>query len=564
MLDIFSEDRFKKICYLARTNINKYFKKDLSTYDVKAEYVVVWYGRIYIVRGRRLIKVTFLNLDTGEQSKVGVPIEIILKLPIGSIWKEGKCDQKFDFESAFISIDANNEEVGGRPNLAYTNHFAVSKGDGEYLIDPKLYKVRDIEKDGNTNLVIRKGTQNIIIPSILFFVAHYGVSKDINKILISFHMPEVEDKLNLNDGNGDLITIPDNCVIGDATFLYHLKTDSFTKHIVSKLNRRMLDINKNYYPLKTEPYHQQEIQLEIKGLEIDESTILCTEIVGISTPKGDPIQYRIDKKDSNTYANWGEPEISQFTPIYNAIESEEVILEAERDANNITTAIVRHRIEPIGEIRELIRQQIATLEEAVSYCNSTVIPLIQEEPDGYAVGEYGNANGDIGRLQVLAGMDNNRPNEHNFERLLRYAQSLKISSDYAPVAIDCINLNNNNIFIGEKVFKMVAVDFNHRKINTKVNSIFVMRLITKIGVFYLFDCEKWTKQTQGIVFKVSNENIFLKQSLERILSRLIYDDGRLTDLSGISGFVSIENFKHTNRDSSNWVKTALNKYLDKE
>ncbi len=112
--------------------------------------------------------------------------------------------------------------------------------------------------------------------------------------------------------------------------------------MVWKLNSRMLRNDRQYFPIMAEPYHDQKIELKIKGLRVDDQTILCTEILGISMPQGNAIEYRIDKPCSLTYGEGIEPEISRLQTVYNTIESDEIILEAERDAHNITTAVVRH------------------------------------------------------------------------------------------------------------------------------------------------------------------------------------------------------------------------------
>jgi len=89
-----------------------------------------------------------------------------------------------------------------------------------------------------------------------------------------------------------------------------------------------------------------------------------------------------------------------------------------------------------------------------------------------------------------------------------------------------------------------------------------MRLITKIGLFYIFDCQKKGNQTSGIVIKVANGNAFINDAIRRILGQLFRNDGRLSDVSVISEFDTIKYFKHTNGESSNWVKTAIDNCLN--
>lgn len=452
MFDALFDSNGKKVKYMGMVNIKRYFEISLgSYYNPETEYIVLWYGKIYYHRRRKTVQVYFLNSTTNKQVVVGVSIKSILKLPIGSIWVEGKCEEKYEFETLYTKLDAYDNKKYKRPNLTYTNHYGISKDKGEYILKPDSYPVDDIKTDSNSNIVVHTDTVKIIIPSVLFFVAHYGVSKEINKVLISWHKQEVEERLNLNDGYGDLITIPDRCVIADAVFLYYLKTNSYTKGLVWNLNKRMLANDKQYYSLKVEPYHKQDIQIKIAGLRIDDQTLLCTEILGMSMPQGDAIEYRIDKPNSATHGDGIKPQTSRIRPIYNTVESDEILLEAERDANNITTAVVRHRIELIGTIRELVKGANLTLDEAVASCNSETIQLPQSKPDAYADREHGNANGDIGRFEALVDSGAIHSIKNNFERLLRYAQDLKVSLGYAPVVIDCVNLAHSPIFIGETV-----------------------------------------------------------------------------------------------------------------
>lgn len=553
MFDKLFRDNHKKVKYMGMLNIRDYFKICLgSRYKPKTEYVVLWYGQIYYHRRRKTVQVYFLDSNTKKQVVVGISIKSILKLPIGSIWVDGICEEKYDFETLYTTLDAYNDRQYERPNLTYTNHFGISKDKGEYILKPDSYPVDDIKTDSNTNLIVQTDTNKIVIPSVLFFVAHYGVSKEINKVLISCHKEEAEERLNINDNCGDLITIPDRCVIADAVFLFYLKKDVYTEKVVWKLNSRMLRNDRQYLPLMAEPYHKQEIQLKIAGLKIDDQTMLCTEILGMSMPQGNAIEYRVDKPNSATYDNGIEPETTRFRPVYNTIESDEIILEAERDANNITTAVVRHRIQLIGKIRELIKGDDLTLEEAINGCNSRVIQLPQNEPETFADGEDGNANGDIGRIKILVDSGAIHFLKNNFERLLRYAQDLKITLGYAPVIIDCVNLADDNMFIGETVRGM-----HNEEHDSTVEAVFVMRLATNLGLFYLFDCKKQGSQTSGVVVKVEDEGIFINEGIQQVLGQLFRNNGRLSDVRAISEYGTVRYFKHTNGESSNWVKTAI-------
>ena len=208
MFDALFEGNGKKVKYMGMVKIQKYFEACLrDSYKPKTEYVVLWYGPIRYRHRRRVVQVYFLDSDTKDQVVVEVSIKSILKLPIGSIWVNGKCEEKYEFETLYTTLDAYDNKRYERPNLTYTNHFSISKNKGEYILEPASYPVNKIKTDSNSNLVVQTGTTRIIIPAVLFFVAHYGVSKEINTVLISWHKQEVEKRLNINDDCGDLITI---------------------------------------------------------------------------------------------------------------------------------------------------------------------------------------------------------------------------------------------------------------------------------------------------------------------------------------------------------------------
>ncbi|MDN5898091.1 MAG: hypothetical protein L0H35_05475, partial [Psychrobacter sp.] len=131
MFDTLFKSNGKKVKYMGMVNIRKYFEVCLgSYYNPKTEYVVLWYGKIYYYRRRKTVQVYFLNSTTKKQVVVGVSIKSILKLPIGSIWVDGICEEKYDFETLYTTLDAYNDKQQERPNLTYTNHFGISANKG--------------------------------------------------------------------------------------------------------------------------------------------------------------------------------------------------------------------------------------------------------------------------------------------------------------------------------------------------------------------------------------------------------------------------------------------------
>ena len=152
-------------CYVDDTTTTKFFKNK--------EYVVIWYGRIYLKSNRsnaiKLIEVVFLDILSGYQLHIKLPIEIALKVTIGSIWVNGKTHYKYDLDDFSALIEEKSE------NLLHSNHFLVSKTNHKavednkpnrkvnYEFDVSKYPVNGLDKDTNTLLVIRQDDYKIII-----------------------------------------------------------------------------------------------------------------------------------------------------------------------------------------------------------------------------------------------------------------------------------------------------------------------------------------------------------------------------------------------------------------
>lgn len=361
--------------------IDNPYRIDVSQYTdelfTDIEYVVIWFGRIFRGSDRRnavkLIEVIFLNLNNGFELGVKIPIELAHRLPIGSIWVNGVTRQKYDFDDGLAVIQQRSA------NLNYSNHFGVSKDNGKFEFDLNNYPVNGLEHDTNTLLVINQGSHKVLIHPLIFFMAHYGVSKEINRILLTYLWVDIEGKLNLcrpDPEVSDTIIVPDSCVIADAVFLYHLKHNQYTKKVTKELNTRVLDAlqkNQNHRvpsqrsaPLKIVPYHEQQIEIGFKGITIEDGIILCTEITGMSMPQGAAINYALSEHESGE-GNLDQDELSprSYKPLFNKINTDEVVVEAESNAGNSTTAIVLQHIQTIGEIRELIRVENITIDQAI-------------------------------------------------------------------------------------------------------------------------------------------------------------------------------------------------------
>lgn len=552
-------DNFDRTVNLSNVDIGRHTDKFFNNH----EYVLIWFGRIFRGSNRRnaikLVETIFLSLNNGYEFGVKLPIELANSLILGSIWVNGLTCQKFEFDDAITVIDEDSV------NLKYSNHIGITKKDGVFEFDLNNYPVDDLENDTNTLLVIKQGSRKVLIHPLTFFMAHYGVSKEINRVLLTYLWADVKEMLSLNfpdPKTSDVTLIPDNCVIPDAVFLHHLKYNQHTQDVIERLNTRVLNAlkkNKDHIvpskrssPLKVVPYHKQKIEIELKGINVGDDIILCTEITGMSVPQGNAIHYAFDDYEiSENNINQTKLTTRSYKALFHKIDTDEVIVEAESNAGNSTTAVVRQRIRTIGEIRELVRVENITIEQAIQRQTSQVIPLNEPIPSTYAVGVKTGTNKDVGILKPLISSDILRHRNPSFKKILKYAKSLRSNPEYNNVLIDAYSKGKLH---GETVEHL-----NKTNKPTTVLFIYVLRIAIDKDVYYIFDCSISTGvNTSGIGIKVNNDNNFMNAGIEAVLEQLFENNGRLSDpeiLNRLYG--SIANFRHTNSESSNWVATVI-------
>ena len=450
-------DGFARIDNPNKIDIHKYTDKFFNNY----EYIVIWFGRIFRGSNKqnavKLIEVKFLNLSNGYTVEVQIPIELAHRLTIGSIWVNGVTQQKFDFDDAFTVI---NEKLD---NLTYSNHFGISKNGGAYEFDLNNYPVVGLESDTNTLLVIKQGSHKVIIHPLIFYMAHYGISKEVNRVLLSDLWVDIEKDLNLNYPDPEIsntIIIPDKCVIADAVFLHHLKHDKYTKTVTKQLNTRVLDAliksQDNYNlsgksaPLKVVPYHEQQIEIGFKGINIEDGVMLCTEITGMSMPRGDAISYAFNEYEKKQGGlSYSESATRSYRALFNKIDANKLVIEAESNAGNSTTAVVLQHIYTIGEIRELVRAENITIQQFIQRQSGQVIPLTEPVPSTYAIGEKSGTNNTVGMLKIFISSGVVAYKNPLFKKLLGYAQSLRVDIEYPQYNYMIINCYSDGRLYGE-------------------------------------------------------------------------------------------------------------------
>lgn len=547
---------FKRVYHHGRFNIKDYQLGDSSSFHEDTDYTVVWYKEIHngynSSNTAKSVEVVFVNQKNGFEVKRKIPLVATSFFPIGSIWKNGRSSEKYKFDSFSVCMK------GDSSNVEYSRNSRAKKEDT--YINEDNYPVYGIGYETNTMLVVNQDGINYIIHPLVFFNALYGASKYINRVLLTDLWGDIVEKLELDtfdEDNPEAVIIPKQGVIADAVFLHYLKYNENTERIVKALINRVragFASEKKSAPLKVEPYHDQDIDMVFNGYKLDEKNILCTEIIAISMPRGEPIEFILGKDVEGGLSTEGCMTHS-FKPLVHSIETEEVLLEGGSTPNNETMAVIRHRISNIKNIRELIRVKGASESDALDTTN-TVIALDKPLPTRFADGERVGFDGDIGLIQVLneSGV-NLKPEKNNFEKLLGFAKDLKPDPVYYSVTIDCYTKDG---FAGECAVGCKSKQ--HR--DSIVSSVFVLRLKTSRGTYILFDCDlKGSQQTSGIAIKLGADAL-KKESYDKeikaVIRQLFKNKGRLSDISVIRERLGeFKLYKHTNADNSNWVKTAL-------
>ena len=536
-------------------------KPERETLFSNTEYTVLWYKEVRNASNRKnsskLVEVVFENQKTGFQVLKSIPLVAIGSFPLGSIWKDGITIEKVEFDSfsAILKGDSSNVTYSANNNL---------EGNARRFINQENYPVIGINHESNTMLVVHQNGIDYVIHPLLFFNALYGVSKHINRILLTYTWAQIKDylALNINDkSNPNAVVIPKQGVVGDAVFLHYLKYDEYTQKVVKKLYSyvRTNIAGAGSSPLCVEPYHNQDIELVFNGYKLDEkgTTVLCTEITGISMPQGKPIEFILGRMANNKLSIDGcKPH--KIKPLAHFIELEEIILEADTTPNNVNTAIARHRVEKIGTIRELVKVGKYTEDEVLEATKVDITVLDSPMPKSFADGDRVGFGGDIGLIQALNDAEvNAKEDKSNFDRILYFAKLLKTNLKYSPVTIDCYTQRG---FIGERVVGCTSERYK----NSTVGSVFVLRVITNKNTYMIFDCGlKKGSQTSGVAIKLEANVANLRSyndKIEIVLNQLFANNGRLSNKKLVEKeFGKVKLFKHTYAKGGNWVKTALDK-----
>ena len=396
-MSYFNGNNLEKARWRCSLNLERYFegKTLFGFYNNEHEYVVTWYeNRLSLDKSKTLVEVTFINLtnptyinrQTGKKCqsffRIALPINYLHKVPFGSIWKNGKSEYKFKLKEFKVTF---SKSKGLTYKPLWTDKVSHPFEADKYVHSSYL---NGFKRDGNQLLVIKPEGEDksYIVHPLHFFMAHYGYSNELKRILITDNWSKVEQKLHLNESFEEKgVFIPNNLSTKDAVFLYHLKYDAYTKKVVKDIATKIIFSKSQKSPKYLIPcWHDQSITLSFYGIKLG-NPVLCCQITGISQPRGEPINLyyhsviKTNKNGEELDGNKPQYRMRKYEREHD-LEKLDISLD---NVNNLVTADVIEYLKLLGEQREINRIQLT--QESLK--NGKVNPLKYDEPVNYSTGE---------------------------------------------------------------------------------------------------------------------------------------------------------------------------------
>ena len=580
-MSYFDENNLERVRWHCSLNLENYFSKPLrGFYNEKHEYVVTWYeNRLPLNKSKTLVEVTFINLTnptyTNKAGKlcqsffvVALPINYLHKIPFGSIWKNGESEYKFKLKEFKVTF-SKNEGLTYEPlwKDKVSHPFEVEKYVHSSYLD-------DFKKDGNQLLVIKSESNNksFIIHPLHFFMAHYGYSSELKRILITDNWDKVEKKLRLTEYFKDKgVFVPNNLSTKDAIFLYHLKYDAYTKTVVKDVTTRIILSKEKKSPNYLIPcWHDQLITLSFYGIELGNS-VLCCQITGISQPQGEPINlyYHSAIKVSKDGKKQDGDEPQYRTCKYEReLELEKLDITLD-NVNNLVIADVIEHLKLLGEKREINRIRLTQETQQ----GNNVKFLNYDKPEDYGVGEKQGKMGTTGIANCFYDIPNNQETEGKSRldtvwehaKRLRYEQGAKVYW-YTPK----LGFNESDNFT------LVSLQ---ETLNSLGQSYPIATLILRVDIqqrtFFVLSFparnEKANSGYSSVVYEPQDIKQFLSsevdihnrnENLFKLFVEIISSDGVSSDyVDSKGGKMSLFRHVPANKIENNWVWNGIKKLL---
>lgn len=591
-IDIFGNER---ISYRNSLNLKKIFEENSDKLYKNNEYVVVWYKKISNKNndGKKLVEIVFVNISTKKPSNFQISIDLSInylhKIKIGSIWINGSSKEFFKNDVFNISMREDNYSIRSFYEIRKKDKVPqFTEGDTVSDTVPPFtesaYPINNLLYDKNKLILIDWNNITYILHPLTFFIVHYGYSMEIKRVLLSYlwesfdkNQDSVLNLFNLPSPNSNtfdnIVVLPKKLTIRDAIFLYHLKNDSYTqkrvKHVTNSARQALVntDLSYDFYPI-IRPWHEQHIDLEITGINLNETTILCTAISAISEPIGPDITlimppvYKKKIQEVETTINDAD-EIA--IKLRRKKELEKVLVDDSKKINNLHVATIKEKLGILGNSRT-IHKNYEIIENGIE----KKYKLIEsDEPTEFAVGAGEGGNGKTGLADCFYDTRNatgaTYSNDERLQKLWDHAQNLKANKNAKVHWFTFTNGFNDNLN-----FKTMSMSSCHLDDTTSYpNEVLIIRVIMNENVYIVIDFapEKNIStdkemSKQGVVIKL-HENIesFLNVQNDTGLSSILI---HIAIMNGNISFDYIDSFKgkmvgfrHRDGKNNNWILNAI-------
>lgn len=577
-IDIFGN---QKISYRNSLSLKKIFEKNSDKLFKDFEYVVVWYKKISNKSndGKKQVEILFVNISTKKPSNfqisINVSINYLHKIKIGSIWINGSSKECFKNDVFDISMTEDNYSI--------TSFYEIRKNCSQQPFFESEYPINNLSYDKNKLIQINYNDKIFILHPLIFFIIHYGYSMEIKRVLLSYlwqHQDSNQESVltlfNIPSSNNiildNIVVLPKKLTIRDAIFLYHLKNDSYTqnrvKHIVNSARHALVNTTPTYdfYPV-IQPWHDQQIDLQITGIKLNESVIFCTSIIGISEPIGPDITLLMPpvykKNIEEIEINKNAEEIA--IKLRRKKELEKVLVDDSKKINNLHVATIKEKLGILGSSRT-IHKSYEIIENGI---NKKYKLIDSDEPKDYSVGGGEGGEGNTGLADCFYDTNNatgdTYSNDERLQKLWDHAQNLK---ENKKAMVHWFTFNKG--FNDNLNFKTMSMSNCHLDDTTFYpNEVLIIRVIMNKNVYIVIDfapeknmsTEKEMSK-QGVVIKLQ-ENIesFLDIHNDTGLSSILI---HIALMNGNISFDYIDSFKgkmvgfrHRDGKNNNWILNAI-------
>lgn len=582
-MSYFNKNNLEKVRWRCSLNLEKYFEGEplRGFYNKEHEYVATWYeNRLSLDKSKTLVEVTFINLTnptyinkkTDEECqsffRIALPINYLHKVPFGSIWKNGESEYKFKFKEFKVTF-SKSEGLTYKP--LWTDKVSHPFETNKYVHSSYL---NSFKRDGNQLLVIKTKGENksYIVHPLHFFMAHYGYSSELKRILITDNWSKVEKKLRLNESFEEKgVFIPNNLSTKDAVFLYHLKYDAYTKAVVKDVSTRIVLSKEQEKPKYLIPcWHDQPITLSFYGIELGNS-VLCCQITGISQPQGEPINLyyhsAIKTNKGGKGQKDGEPQYrTRKQEREHELEKLDITLD---NVNNLVTADVIEHLKLLGEERTINRIQLVQETEK----GGKVKFLNYDDPENYGVGEKQGKTGNTGIANCFYDISNDSEfqGKSRLDTVWEHAKRLRCekgakvywytpksefneSDDFAIVSLQEILDSLGQYYpiaalilrvdVQQKTFFILSFPARNERENSGFSSV----------VYEPQDIKQFLSSEVDIHSR--NENLF------KLFVEIISSDGVSSDyVDSKGGKMSLFRHVTANKIENNWVWNGIKKLL---